>query len=122
MRVTVRYDVLRDFGAKEPETRREFNLRFGQDEGPEAEIPSAVSHVWDWFWTLDSRRQRTESGAQPLTFSEIDAWVRLMGEIPTPEEVRMILAMDSEYTRSNADENNQQTERIKSRAPQPKRR
>jgi hypothetical protein len=95
--ITVRYESPRDFGLSEPETRREFNIRFGQSPGPEPEIPDVVSHVWNWFWVVNNRRQYSPNGPQPLTFSEIDSWVRRMDLDARPEEIEMLVAMDDAF-------------------------
>ena len=35
--------------------------------------------------------------ANPLTFSEIEAWARLTGTRPSPHEIRLIKALDSAW-------------------------
>ena len=117
----MRYDVPRDYGGKEKETRREFNARFSQPTGPEAEIPDAAIHVWEWFWSLSSRRGFTDSGLQPLAFTEIDAWARRMRIAINPEEIELITAMDDAMLAASAEEAAALAERQKNKAPKPKR-
>lgn len=94
MRLTVRYDVARDFGGQKPETRREYNQRFSRDAGPEVKIPKRGMYLWEWFWTLCRRRG---GNRDPLTYSEIDAWSRLTGETVDPAEVKAIMRLDDAF-------------------------
>lgn len=105
----------RDYGGKHKETRREYNARFSQPTGPEAEIPPTGNHIWEWFWLLNNRRQYSQNGPQALTFSEIDAWRRLTGTLVTAEEIRILIAMDAAYISETADEMESQHERAQSR-------
>lgn len=76
------------------ETRRQRHKRFHQPDPPHARPPREVSHLWDWFWSLSNRRQ---SGPEPLTFGEIQAWSRMTATPIRPEEVEMLAAMDDAY-------------------------
>lgn len=105
VRITIRYDAPRDFGLPSPETRRQYNLRFGQPPGPEAEIPLAGAWAHDLFWSLNSRRQRSDTGPQPLTHAEIEAWSRLNKTKLSPQDVALLIAMDDAYLSAVAEEN-----------------
>ena len=60
--------------------------------------PVEVAHLWGWFWTLAARRTSGGMGApNPITFSEIDAWARLMGVTPRPWEVVVLARMDDAW-------------------------
>lgn len=61
---------------------------------PRAAVPSAVAHLVDWFWELDNSRQGNGSGPNPLAWSDIEAWTRLMGITPEPWELRALQQMD----------------------------
>lgn len=61
----------------------------------EAELPSAVAHVWAWFCELSAARTSNGYGADPITFGDIDAWARLTRLSPTPWEVALIRRIDS---------------------------
>ena len=66
-------------------------------------IPRAVAHVWEWFIELGNARTRTESGPGPISFLEIKAWADLTGNVPTPEETRLIKRLDVAYLNSLGD-------------------
>lgn len=118
----MRYDVARNFGLGKPETRRDFNQRFGMQAGPEPQVPTTVYYIWDWFWQLCRRRQRSEAGPQPLSYAEIDAWIRRGGVIVRDEEVRILLDMDDAYLSADAEESRAERDRKKnSPAPTTKR-
>jgi hypothetical protein len=59
----------------------------------EAIVPSELAHVWRWFWALHARRS-TGFAANPISYSEIAMWARLMGTRPTPFEVWLLTALD----------------------------
>ncbi len=68
-------------------------------EYPAVDIPSAAVFVWPAFWEINEGRQ-VGMGFNPLSFSEIDAWARLIGFVLTPDEVRWIKYMDMALVRS----------------------
>ena len=100
----MRYEVRRDYGGKQKETRREYNARFGQHPGPQAYIPEAGEHIWEWFWTISKRRHHSEAGPQPITHAEIRAWSKLYAIEPYPDEVATLVAMDDAYLAETASE------------------
>ena len=60
--------------------------------------------MWGWFWALSARRTHGMSGPNPITFSEIEAWSRLMGANPRPWEVWLITRLDDALrTKKHAD-------------------
>jgi hypothetical protein len=65
--------------------------------GPE--LPEALGYLWDWFSELDG--VRTFNGMnghpEPITYQAIDAWSRLTGRGPTPEEVQALVLIDGVY-------------------------
>lgn len=116
----VRYDTRLDFGGPQPETRREYNQRFGQPPGPEPDVPDAASHVWDWFWQLNGRRFSNDGGPQPVTYTEIQSWREAMRVLVTPEEIRMLLAMDDAYRAKSGEELRARREAHRNKPPPPK--
>ncbi len=64
---------------------------------PEPETPDGAEHLIEWFWTLSASRQQGMSGPLPISFSEIQAWSSLTGEIVTREEVAILRAMDDGF-------------------------
>lgn len=104
MKVSVRYDVRRDFGGKEHETRREYNARFGRTESPEVEVPFPVQHLWEWFWELSAQRWFTDGSPLPLGYKEMQSWAQLTGRILTQDDVLALVRMDDAYLRESAEE------------------
>lgn len=58
-----------------------------------ARIPLALHHVFAWYWEL---RASTPEGfsRSPISFQEIDAWIRTTNVVVRPWEVRCIRSMD----------------------------
>ena len=61
-------------------------------DGPD--IPSPLAHVWGWFCELDQARTGNGFGANPITFSELQAWSMLTGNHPRPHEIRLLQKLD----------------------------
>lgn len=57
-------------------------------------LPEAGRLLWAAFHELDATRSFGESGLQPITFAEIDAWCRLTRTPLEPHHVAIIRAMD----------------------------
>lgn len=56
--------------------------------GPE--LPEHVAYLWDWYLELNAARAPGH-----LTYVDIDAWARLTGRTPDPDEVRGLLELDA---------------------------
>jgi hypothetical protein len=71
--------------------------------GPE--IPEALEYLWEWFSELDG--VRTFNGMnglpEPITYAAIDAWARLTGRSPTPEEVQSLVLIDGVFRQPKAE-------------------
>ena len=123
--IGIRYDTKRDFGGPHEETRREYRQRFGQDEGPEGEIPSMFSYVWNWFWKLSRRRGSSAAGTpNPLSCDEIRGWSDLLKVGIQSVEIEIILAMDEKFLEASIDEHDKVRQMKKDReeaAPKAKR-
>lgn len=102
----IRYHVRYNTRNEEGQTRAERNARFGMSHltPPEPEIPIAAEHVWTWFWELSAQRRSGFGGAEPLSWDEIAAWMRLTQTQVIPEEVSMLTAMDLAYRSATSDE------------------
>lgn len=59
-------------------------------------FPDALSHVWSAFCRLSGRRT-VGMAANPITWSDIDAFVRLSGVRLAPWEIRLIEELDDLY-------------------------
>lgn len=96
VRVYTRYDLPDEKG----ETRRERNIKFGQeDKNPEFEIPLAGEYLWDWFTRLSNAIHRVDFNGYyyNLLPSEILAWCKLANVEMTEDEYDIITAMDSSF-------------------------
>jgi hypothetical protein len=65
-------------------------------------LPRQLAHVWDWWGEISAGRRVGMDGAEWLAWSDIDAWSRLTGERPRPDEARLIFALDREWRAARA--------------------
>jgi hypothetical protein len=67
-----------------------------------ATVPAACEHIWGWYWEL---RASTPEGfsRSPVSFQEIDAWIRCMNLEIRPWEIRALRAMDEALHRYHRD-------------------
>jgi len=54
-------------------------------------------HVWNWYCELSAARTSNGFGLNPISYTEIDAWVRLLRIDVVPWEIRVIKNLDSMY-------------------------
>lgn len=85
--------------------------------GPE--LPNDVVHLWRWFLDLHARRGSNGFGGNPLTWSDILAWVMITQPGARVEEVRVLLALDNAWMAQQAEEalQREQTRKATSRPP-----
>ena len=78
------------------ETRAEYFTRFNQSHKiPDApELPANVEDVWEWLNEISSQRH---SGPEALTWADFKAWADLTATDVSPDEIRMLVAMDRAY-------------------------
>lgn len=62
--------------------------------GRKPTVPIAAERVWEFFWTLDQRRQSNGYGANAIDHREIEACARLYGVDLRPWELRALVAME----------------------------
>lgn len=79
----------------------------GRREVYEAELqsppfPVALSYVWDAYARLSARRSSNGFGANPIAWSEIDAFIRLTGCVLTPWDIGLIEMIDDLYRAEQA--------------------
>jgi len=53
--------------------------------------------VWEDFLELHSARGSNGFGANPISYTEIDAWTRLSGYVLSPQDVKIIKLLDRVY-------------------------
>ena len=59
------------------------------------ELPDWLGYLWQWFLELHQTRGSGMEGMQRITYAEIDAWIRLTGNVVDWWDVRAIKAVDS---------------------------
>lgn len=67
------------------------------EEFPEPDVPEEGSIIWDWYWELRKAASNGFSGPNPLSFLEIEAWMRLMKIDLHSKSLQLILIMDQQY-------------------------
>jgi hypothetical protein len=60
-------------------------------------FPTAIQYLWGWFHELQSARTGNGFGANPITFSEIQAWMQLTGRTVHPWEINALKELDRAY-------------------------
>ena len=55
--------------------------------------PASVEHVWRWFNELSARRQ-AGLAANPISYTELQAWAALTGTLVESWEARLIMRVD----------------------------
>lgn len=63
-------------------------------------VPPQVTHILEWFFELSSARTGNGFGPNPLTWTDFDAWARLMNRVVRPWEIEMLRALDRCYLAS----------------------
>jgi hypothetical protein len=64
---------------------------------PEEEFPIIVSHIWTAFVHISYSRSAGFSGPNPITYSEIKAWMELTHTPLRSWEVEAIKRLDAVY-------------------------
>ena len=66
-------------------------------QGPS--FPDLLGHVWFAFLSLSPNRGQGMSGVLPLTYQEIDSWMKVTGNCLAPHEVTILKRLDNVYRR-----------------------
>lgn len=76
-------------------TKREHYESAGipRDQWGLPDLPEAMYYLWDWFIKLHNQRQ-SGMGENPISWTEIDSFCRLMRVRLDPWEVEVILQLD----------------------------
>lgn len=53
--------------------------------------------IWIWYQQIARRRQNGGFGANPLTYTEVDAWCRRTKTDPTPDEIDLLFVADDGF-------------------------
>lgn len=103
--------TVRNGRVEEKVTREEYAERFNATIPDEPDIPEIAAHVWQWFWALSERRSRGFDSPNPLTYLELDAWLRLTRNYVLPEEIDMIWQMDQAWLAAVAEVREEQRDK-----------
>lgn len=58
-------------------------------------MPLDAAHIWQWFTDLNGARSSGATSANPISFSEIDAYLRLHGIKPWGWEIVLLRQIDA---------------------------
>lgn len=58
-------------------------------------MPLDAAHIWHWFTDLNGARSSGATSANPISFSEIDAYLRLQGIKPWAWEIVLLRQIDA---------------------------
>jgi hypothetical protein len=83
--------------AKKPEKRAEYEAELACPP-----FPMALLHVWNAFHRLTSRRGSNGFGINPISWPDIDAYVRHSKMPLAPWEVRLIEQLDDLFRAEQA--------------------
>lgn len=78
-----------------------------------APLPSAGVYLWDVFMRLHSRRSSNGFGLSPITWGDLDAFIRLTGIRLAPWEVEAIEDLDRAFMTEQARQSRDQMEKVK---------
>jgi hypothetical protein len=53
-----------------------------------------LAHLSDWFWELDSQRQRTGLDENPISWADLAGWSQMTGHRPRRWELAALRRMD----------------------------
>jgi hypothetical protein len=57
-------------------------------------IPFEMWIEWSWFTQLNARRDSGMGGPSPISYSEIEAWMRYTGTVPNALQRRLLADLD----------------------------
>ncbi len=72
-------------------------------EGPP--VPQCLEYLLTWFSDLSAARSSNGFSANPISYTEMQAWAELTGIRPTPFEVECLRALDRALLNSLASKN-----------------
>lgn len=78
-------------------TRREHYKAAGlpEDKWGIPEMPVLLAHVWEWFCDLSAQRGTGVNGADPISWTEMQAYFSMRGEVPSQIDLKAIQQLDS---------------------------
>lgn len=64
-------------------------------QGPE--FPELLGYIWLAFLDVRATKRSTETGPEPITYTDLKDWGFLTGASPTPRDIELILKLDKVY-------------------------
>lgn len=64
---------------------------------PPCEFPKLLSYIWAAFSVLNRRRSQGMNGPNPITFMEVDSWIKTTDQVIKPKDVETILKLDDVF-------------------------
>lgn len=78
-------------------------VRSGRRAAPKPpELPRGTIHIWNVFARLNSRRGSSGFGPLPISYGEIESYMRVLGERLAPWEVEAISGLDDQWLAARA--------------------
>ena len=78
-------------------------VRSGRRAAPKPpSLPHGTAHIWNTFCRLDAKRRSNGFGPEPISYSEIEAYLRVTGESLDPWEVKALAELDDQYIEAAA--------------------
>jgi hypothetical protein len=57
-------------------------------------LPADAEHIWHWFLALHAGRSSNGFGPNPISWSDISAWISITQTIVRPSEIAAIMMVD----------------------------
>ena len=80
----------------------------GKEVAPAPVLPAALSYLWNHFAMLHRTRGSNGFGPNPISWSEMKAYVEMTGSRLEPWEVEAIRQLDEEFLTSMVEEHQQE--------------
>jgi hypothetical protein len=90
-------------GGRSYVSRLEYNTHFGAPSPEQPEIPECGYHAWEIWWRLNARRPTGEN-QNPISWGEMESFMRMTGIILSVTDVTMIEAIDNAFISASAQE------------------
>lgn len=89
--------------ASEEQVERTTGQRTAIQEKYDLELPEHLAYLWGWFGELNSKRTAGMT-IDPITWTEIQAWARMLHRRPLQWELRAISGIDAALRNSLSEE------------------
>lgn len=62
-----------------------------------AQCPAGLAYLWTIYTRLNARRSSNGFGPNPISYSEMESYLRLHGKVLSREELDLLVAVDNAY-------------------------